>query len=121
MSTIRPLMKKPGTADREGPPERPISLVCVSPHKRPGPQAKDPDKLTSVRGKWAWCPSGARAGHVWKPVAAGSLNALRVQLVEVSRLVDLALNTPRVTKGTTRVANKARQATHMPKSRTRRR
>jgi hypothetical protein len=47
-----------------------------------------------VRGKWAWCPSGGGAGHEWQAVKAGSLNALRVQLVEVSRLVDVALNSP---------------------------
>jgi hypothetical protein len=55
---------------------------------------EDPDKLTMVRGKWAWCPAGAGAGHDWQPVKAGSLNALRVQLVEVSRLVDVALDNP---------------------------
>jgi len=45
-----------------------------------------------VGGKWAWCPSGAGDGHEWQAVKAGSLNALRVQLVEVSRLVDVALD-----------------------------
>jgi hypothetical protein len=92
LTTIRPLMKKRSTTNRERLPARPIALVCVSPHKQAGPLAKEPDKLTMVRGKWAWCPSGAAAGHDWKPVASGSLNALRVQLVEVSRLVDVALN-----------------------------
>ena len=94
MTTIRPLMKKPTTKSREQRPARPIALVCVSRHEPAGPQAKEPDKLTLVRGKWAWCPSGAEDGHEWQATAAGSLNALRVQLVEVSRLVDVALNTP---------------------------
>ena len=76
-------------------PARPIALVCVSRHARPGAVQKDPDKLTMVRGKWAWCPAGAGAGHDWQAVKAGSLNALRVQLVEVSRLVDVALDNPR--------------------------
>jgi hypothetical protein len=71
---------------------RPIALVCVSPHVRHGAVQNDPDKLTMVRGKWAWCPSGAGAGHEWRAVKAGSLNALRAQLAEVSRLVDVALN-----------------------------
>jgi hypothetical protein len=93
LTTIRPLMKKRSATSRERQSTRPIALVCVSPHKPAGSQAKEPDKLTKVRGKWAWCPSGAAAGHDWKPVAAGSFNALRVQLVEVSRLVDVALNT----------------------------
>jgi hypothetical protein len=110
MATIRPLMKKPRTTSRQGSPARPIALVCVSPHEHAGPQAKEPDKLTMVRGKWAWCPSGADAGHEWKPVAAGSLNALRVQLVEVSRLVDVALNSNGVEK-------KARKTTKKPRSR----
>ena len=92
LATIRPLMKKQRIAGRERPPAQPIALVCVSPHKRAGPQAKEPDKLTMVRGKWAWCPSGAVGGHDWQRVASGSLNALRVQLAEVSRLVDVALN-----------------------------
>jgi hypothetical protein len=74
---------------------QPIALVCVSPHLRPGAVQKEPDKLKMVRGKWAWCPAGAGAGHDWQAVKAGSLNALRVQLVEVSRLVDVALNHPR--------------------------
>jgi hypothetical protein len=103
-------MNKPSTTSREGPSGRPIALVCVSPHKPAGPQAKEPDKLTMVRGKWAWCPSGAAARHDWKPVASGSLNALRVQLVEVSRLVDVALNT----NGT---AKRASKTTKKPKSR----
>jgi hypothetical protein len=76
-------------------PARPIGLVCISPHTRDGAVQKEPDKLTMVRGKWAWCPSGAGAGHDWQAVKAGSLNALRVQLAEVSRLVDVALNNPR--------------------------
>jgi len=87
-------MTKRSTNGREHPP-RPIALVCVSPHARPGAAQKEPDKLTMVRGKWAWCPSGAGAGHDWQAVKAGSLNALRAQLVEVSRLVDVALNKPR--------------------------
>ena len=109
LSTIRPLMKKRSIASR-GQPTRPIALVCVSPHKPAGPQAKAPDKLTMVRGKWAWCPSGAATGHQWTPVAAGSLNALRVQLVEVSRLVDVALNA----NGGPKTASKA---TKKPRSR----
>ena len=109
MATIRPLMKKPSTTSRERPPARPIALVCVSPHEPAGPQAKEPDKLTKVRGKWAWCPSGAAASHDWKPVASGSLNPLRVQLVEVSRLVDVALNI----NGT---AKRARKTTKKPRS-----
>lgn len=103
-------MKKQGTTSREDTPARPIALVCVSRHQPAGPQAKEPDKLTMVRGKWAWCPSGAAAGHEWKPVAAGSLNALRLQLVEVSRLVDVALNT-------NGVAKKTRKTTKKPRSR----
>jgi hypothetical protein len=103
LTTIRPLMKKQSTTKREGTPARPIALVCVSQHKPAGPQAKEPDKLTMVRGKWAWCPSGAAAGHDWKPVASGSLNALRVQLVEVSRLVDVALNTNGAAKKTSKM------------------
>lgn len=95
-------------------PARPIALVCVSRHERAGPQAKEPDKLTMIRGKWAWCPSGAEAGHDWQAVAAGSLNALRVQLVEVSRLVDVALND-------TGAPKKARNTTKRPMSRRRQR
>ena len=109
MTNIRPLMKKRSITSR-GQPTRPIALVCVSPHKPAGHQAKEPDKLTMVRGKWAWCPSGAAAGHDWKPVASGSLNALRVQLVEVSRLVDVALSINGATK-------KARKTTKKPRSR----
>ena len=108
MATIRPLMKKPHTTARQTSPDRPIALVCVSPHKHAGPQAKEPDKLTVVRGKWAWCPSGATAGHEWKPVAAGSLNALRMQLVEVSRLVDVALNNNGVQKNARKTTKKPR-------------
>jgi hypothetical protein len=110
LTTIRPLMKKRSTTSRERLPARPIALVCVSSHKDAGPQAKEPDKLTMVRGKWAWCPSGAAAGHDWKPVASGSLNALRVQLVEVSRLVDVALNN-------NGAAKRASKATKKPRSR----
>ena len=91
MTNIAPLMTKRSTKSREQ-PARPIALVCVSRHARPGAVQKDPDKLTMVRGKWAWCPAGAGAGHDWQAVKAGSLNALRVQLVEVSRLVDVALD-----------------------------
>ena len=112
LTTIRPLMKKRSITSR-GQPTRPIALVCISPHKVAGPQAKEPDKLTMVRGKWAWCPSGAGARHDWKPVAAGSLNALRVQLVEVSRLVDVALNANGAAKS-------ASKTTKKPKSRRRR-
>src|SRR5687768_5105056 len=103
-------MRKRRTTHRERPPARPIALVCVSPHKQAGPQATEPDKLTKVRGKWAWCPSGAASAHDWKPVESGSLNELRVQLVEVSRLVDVALNSNGVQK-------KARKATKKPRSR----
>lgn len=88
-------MKKRSTNGRVQLPARPIALVCVSRHEFPGPLAKEPDKVTMVRGKWAWCPSGADAGHDWRPVKSGSLNALRAQLVEVSRLVDIALSNPR--------------------------
>ena len=86
-------MTKRSTNGREQ-PAQPIALVCVSRHVRPGAVQKEPDKLTMVGGKWAWCPSGAGDGHEWQAVKAGSLNALRVQLVEVSRLVDVALNHP---------------------------
>ena len=96
-----------------GRPAQPIELVCVSPHARDGAVQKDPDKLTMVRGKWAWCPSGAGAGHEWQPVKAGSLNALRVQLVEVSRLVDVALNHPGESAKT--------QKTNWPRSRAKKR
>ena len=88
-------MTKPSTSGREHQPDRPIELVCVSQHAHPGAVQKEPDELTMLRGKWAWCPFGAGAGHEWQPVEAGSLNALRAQLVEVSRLVDVALDKPR--------------------------
>jgi len=101
-------MKKRSTTRRERPPARPIALVCVSQHKQAGPQAEDPDKLTKVRGKWAWCPSGAASGHDWKPVESGSLNALRVQLVEVSRLVDVALNSNGAAKKARNTTKKTR-------------
>ena len=110
LTTIRPLMKKRSTTSREPLPARPIALVCVSAHKQPHPQAKEPDKLTMIRGKWAWCPAGAAAGHDWKPVASGSLNALRVQLVEVSRLVDVALDN-------NGAAKRARKTTKKPRPR----
>jgi hypothetical protein len=109
LTTIRPLVKKRSVTSR-GQPTRPIALVCVSPHKPAGAQATAPDKLMMVRGKWAWCPSGAAAGHQWTPVAAGSLNALRVQLVEVSRLVDVALNS-------NGAARRAGKTTKKPRSR----
>jgi len=109
MASIRPLMKKRSTTSREGRPARPIALVCVSRHKDAGPQAKEPDKLTMVRRKWAWCPSGAGAGHEWKPVAAGSLNPLRVQLVEVSRLVDVALNANGAAKRASKTTKKPKR------------
>jgi len=99
LTNIAPLMKKRSTNGREQ-PAQPIALVCVSRHVRPGAVQKEPDKLTMVRGKWAWCPSGARAGHEWQVVKAGSLNALRVQLAEVSRLVDVALDNPGVSAQT---------------------
>lgn len=97
MTTIAPLMRRRGTEGRTRTPAKPIALVCVSKHER-GAAAKDPDKLTIVRDKWAWCPTGGAAGHRWQPVKAGSLNALRVQLVEVSRLVDVALSDRRAEK-----------------------
>ena len=103
-------MKKSTTKNREQGPARPIALVCVSRHEGAALQAKEPDKLTMVRGKWAWCPSGAADGHEWQATAAGSLNALRVQLVEVSRLVDVALNTSPSPNG-------ARNKTKRPRSR----
>jgi hypothetical protein len=106
-------MTKRSTKSREHQPARPIALVCISPHARRGAVQKEPDKLTMVRGKWAWCPSGAGAGHDWQPVKAGSLNALRVQLVEVSRLVDLALNNPRESTATPK--------TNAPRSRAKKR
>lgn len=87
-------MTKRSSNGRDHQPAQPIALVCASPHARHGAVQKEPDKLTMVRGKWAWCPSGAGSDHEWQPVKAGSLNALRVQLVEVSRLVDVALNNP---------------------------
>lgn len=102
---------------KNGSAARPITLVCVSPHKQAGPQAKEPDKLKTIRGKWAWCPFGATTGHDWTPVASGSLNALRVQLVEVSRLVDVALNTDRPAKRATPVAKTASSGTNRPRSR----
>lgn len=108
LTTIRPLMKKQSTTSRERLAARPIALVCVSQHKKAGPQAKEPDKLTMVRNKWAWCPSGAADGHDWKPVASGSLNALRLQLVEVSRLVDVALNTNGAAKKAPKTGKKPR-------------
>lgn len=110
MITIRPLMTKQTIKGDEHLPSRPIALVCVSRHERSSSVAKDPDKLTTIRGKWAWCPSGAEAGHDWQAVAPGSLNALRVQLVEVSRLVDVALNGSAAPK-------KPRSATKRPRSR----
>src|SRR5687768_15086038 len=110
LTTIPPPMKKRSTTRRERPPARPIALVCVSRHMQSGPQATEPDKLTKVRGKWAWCPSSAASGHEWKPVESGSLNALRVQLVEVSRLVDVALNSNGEQK-------KAKKTTKKPRSR----
>jgi hypothetical protein len=100
-------MKK-RTITSRGQPTRPIALVCVSPHKPAGLQPKEPDELTMVRGKWAWCPSGAAAGHDWKPVASGSLDALRMQLVEVSRLVDVALNSNGAAKRASKTTKKHR-------------
>jgi hypothetical protein len=113
LTNIDPLMKKPSGKNGTLAPARPIALVCVSKHKPAGPQAKEPDKLAMIRGKWAWCPSGAETGHDWKPVASGSLNDLRVQLVEVSRLVDVALNTKPVAKK----PNKATQTRSRTKQR----
>jgi len=110
VTTTRQPAKKRGTTGRERPAGRPIALVCVSPHKEPGPQATEPDKLTKVRGKWAWCPSGAASDHHWQPVASGSLNALHVQLVKASRLVDVALSMNGVPR-------QARRTTKKPKSR----
>jgi hypothetical protein len=114
-------MKKRSTTRRERPPARPIALVCVSPHEQAGPQATEPDTLIKVRGKWAWCPSGAASGHEWRGVASGSFNALRTQLVEVSRLVDVALNSPRAGNAATGVVKKASKTANIPKSRGRRR
>jgi hypothetical protein len=110
-------MKKPGAKNSAHLPAQPIELVCVSPHKHAGPLAKEPDKLTTIRGKWAWCPSGAQAGHDWKPVASGSFNDLRVQLAEVSRLVDVALNTGRPAKKEARVPTRTTSKTNRPRSR----
>lgn len=117
MTNIAPLMTKRSTNGREQ-PAQPIALVCVSRHVRPGQVQKEPDKLTMVGGKWAWCPSGAGDGHEWQAVKAGSLNALRVQLVEVSRLVDVALdNTGDSTKAESTKARK----TNRPRSRAKKR
>jgi hypothetical protein len=110
-------MKKSAANNGAHAPARPIALVCVSKHRPAGAQAKEPDKLTTIRGKWAWCPSGAATGHDWKPVASGSLNALRVQLVEVSRLVDVALNTDHPAKRATPTVKKAASSTKRPRSR----
>ena len=115
MTTIRPLTKKSTATNRA--PARPITLVCVSLHKPAGAQAKEPDKLKTIRGRWAWCPAGAATGHDWKPVASGSLNALRTQLVEVSRLVDVALNTDGPAKRAPRVAKRTLSNTNRPRSR----
>jgi hypothetical protein len=101
-------MNKRGTTPPERPPARPIALVCVSRHKQTSPQVTEPDKLTKVRGKWAWCPSGAASAHEWKPVESGALNALRVQLVEVSRLVDVALNSNGAQKKARKTTEKSR-------------
>ena len=99
MTSNRPPVERPNTQrERTATPQ--ISLVCVSLHKRPGAAAKELDELVVVKGKWAWCPSGAAAGHDWQPVKLGSVNALRVQLAEVSRLVDVAMSKPRVMKET---------------------
>lgn len=103
-------MTKRSSTAREHEPTRLIELVCVSRHARHGAVQKEPDKLMMVRGKWAWCPTGVRAGHDWQPVKAGSLNALRTQLVEVSRLVDVAMNNPGESTET-------RKTTNRPKSR----
>lgn len=102
---------------KNGAQARPITLVCVSAHKQAGPQAKEPDKLKKIQGKWAWCPSGAATGHEWKPVASGSLNALRMRLVEVSRLVDVALNIEPSANRATPVAKRAGSRTNRPRSR----
>ena len=107
MATIRPSVKRPNT-ERGQTATPQISLVCVSPHKRPGAAAKELDKLVMVKGKWAWCPSGAAAGHAWQPVELGSLNALRLQLAEVSRLVDVAMSKPHVVKETQKTNGRSR-------------
>ena len=112
-----PPMKKPTAKSAAQTPARPIELVCVSPHKNAGAPPAEPDKLTMIRGKWAWCPAGAETGHDWKPVESGSLNELRVQLVEVSRLVDVALNTNGPAKRPTPVAKRATRNTSRPRSR----
>lgn len=113
-------MTKRGGRSSEQPPSRPISLVCVSAHKNGGPSGKEPDKLMSIRGKWAWCPSDAAEGHKWQPVAPGSLNALHVQLIEVSRLLDVALDASGAAKGTDRVVKRTSHTTGRPTTRGRR-
>jgi hypothetical protein len=57
--------------------------------------------------------------HEWR--SSGSFNALRTQLVEVSRLVDVALNSRRTAKAATGVVKNASKATNIPKPRGRRR
>jgi len=110
-------MKRPIAKSGTQAPVRPIGLVCVSRHKNAGAQAAEPDKLTMIRGKWAWCPAGAETGHDWKAVESGSLDELRVQLVEVSRLVDVALNTNGPAKRPTPIAKRATRNTDRPTSR----
>ena len=115
--TSIPLMKRSTAKSGAQPSARPIEVVCVSPHKNTDTQAAEPDKLTMIRGKWAWCPSGAETGHDWKPVESGSLNELRVQLAEVSRLVEVALNTDGTAKRPTPVAKRAASKTNRSRSR----
>lgn len=85
--------KRIANGDRR-PPSTPIELVCVSTHGGGGPSAAPTDVLKRVDGRWAWCPRGGRSAHQWQQATAGSLNAMRDQLAELSRLVGVALATP---------------------------
>ena len=75
-------------------PDKPIELVCVSTQADGRPAADPTNGLTRVDGRWAWCPRGGRTAHAWQRVTAGSLNAMRDQLAELSRLVGVVLETP---------------------------
>ena len=52
-----------------------VDYVCSAAEHRPR-TAPGRGGLTVNAGKWAFCPAGETAGHIWSPVDGASLDEL---------------------------------------------
>ena len=66
-----------------------VSYICTATEHLPR-AAPNGTGLTVHRGKWAFCPAGAPAGHVWSPVKDASLDELTRAATSAARASELA-------------------------------